>query len=252
MKKLKALQALAVAMFLSGFLPQVHAASVTFAGTNGALAASATFTASNNFLIVTLSNTSTNDVLMQNNILTALFFDVSGPVLSLNAATGSAVVPSGSSVLFGSTDPGGVVGGEWEYLAGISNSVPTHQNYGISSSGFSIFGNANFPGSNLEGPAAVDGVQYGITSAGDNPTTGQSAVTGDNGLIQNTVVFTLPGLPTGFDPSTQISRVSWQYGTMLSPTDPTVTGSLVPEPGCGALVGIVGTLGFFLRRKVSF
>src|SRR5262249_35125939 len=140
-------------------------------------------------------------------ILTAVFFEISGPLITLTPATGSAIVPVGSSVLFGGTDPGGVVGGEWGYAGGIGGSSPNGARYGISSSGFGIFGAANFPGSNLSGPTALNGVDYGITSAGDNPLTGQSAVTGSNPLIHNTVVFTLPGLPGGFDPSTSISNI---------------------------------------------
>jgi hypothetical protein len=38
-----------------------------------------------------------------------------------------------------------------------------------------------------------DGLQYGITSGSDNPSTGNAAVTGANALIQNSVVFTFSG-----------------------------------------------------------
>lgn len=221
-----------------------HAAMITFSGSQGSLAASVSFDTSGTDLIITLSNTSTADVTVQNQILTAVFFDVAGPLLTLNPGAGSAVLAPGSSVLFGSTDPGNVVGGEWAYMAGISGSAPYSANYGISSAGFGIFGSANFPGSNLQGPNSVDGIQYAITSAGDNPATGQSAVTGNNALIQNSVVFTLPGLPIDFDPSTMIPNVVFQYGTSLSDTS-----IQVPAPGAMALLLVSALCGRLRRRR---
>jgi hypothetical protein len=152
-------------------------------------------------------------------------------------------------VLFGGTDPGGVVGGEWAYLEGISSGTPNHANYGISSSGLGgLFGSPNFPGSNLNDPAALDGINYGITSAADDPTTGQTAVTGASPLIQSSVVFTLKGLPANFDPSTRISNVFFQYGTALSPTDPGFKFTFTPEPGTISLVAF-GLIALNLRRR---
>src|SRR5262249_38071850 len=147
------------------------------------------------------TNTSDGDVLMPVDVLTAVFFDVSGPALSLTPT--SAVLNGGSTVFFGTTDPGNVVGGEWAYKGGLVGE-PAGDHYGISSTGINLFGPGDrFPGNNLQGPDSPDGLQYGITSAGDNPATGNSPVTGDNALIQNSVVFHLSGLPAGFDPSTQ-------------------------------------------------
>jgi hypothetical protein len=126
---------------------------------------------------------------------------------------------------------------------------------GISSSGYGLFSGATFPGPNLEPPAALDGLQYGITSAGDNPFTGNAAVTGGNPLsknplIKNSVVFTLSGLPSGFDPLTlnAITNVSFQYGTSLA--EPNVLGggpgggAPVPEPSSVLLLGsgLIGLL----------
>ena len=218
-----------------------HATPIIFSASQGSLAASVSFDTSGTDLIITLTNTSTEDVTVQNQILTAVFFDVAGPQLTLNPAAGSAVLNGGSSVLFGSTDPGNVVGGEWQYLSGISGSAPFGANYGISSAGFGIFGSPNFPGSNLQGPAGINGLQYGITSAGDDPSTGQLAVTGTNALIQNSVVFTLPGLPLGFDPSALISNVTFQYGTSLLDTN-----IQTPAPGALSLMAISI---FGLRRR---
>jgi hypothetical protein len=239
---MKNIQNLVGVLFATAWLaatPCVHAASVTFSASTNDLAASATFDTSGSSLIVTLRNTSLFDVLAQNRILTAVFFDVDGPLLSLTPGTGSAVLDFGSVVHFGGTDPGGVVGGEWAYLSGISGQTQFGQNYGISSSGFGIFGGANFPGTDLSPPPALDGVNYGITSAGDNMTTGNLAVIGGRPLIQNSVVFTLPGLPLGFDPSALIKNVTWQYGTSLNsddPNEPVIGYTPVPEPGVGSVL----------------
>jgi uncharacterized protein (TIGR03382 family) len=98
--------------------------------------------------------------------------------------------------------------------------------------GLGIFGNANFNGPNLQGPVGVDGLQYGITSAGDNPATGNTPVTGSNALTKDAVVFTLSGLPQNFDVS-RIGNVWFQYGTALSePQIPT------PTPGAAAILGL--------------
>lgn len=226
------IQSVAVVGAAAWLCAPVDAAFISFSASSGNLAASVSFDTSGTDLLVTLTNTSTADVTVQNQILTAVFFDVAGPVLTLNPSTGSAVLGGGSTVLFGSTDPGNVVGGEWQYLAGIGGDAPHGANYGISSAGFGIFGSPNFPGSNLQGPNAINGVQYGITSAGDNPSTGQPAVSGSNALIQNRVVFTIPGLPFGFDPSVAISNVNFQYGTSLLDSNIEV----VPAPGVASLL----------------
>jgi hypothetical protein len=74
-----------------------------------------------------------------------------------------------------------VVGGEWAYKAGIHG--PHGQDYGISSTGLDIFGSSGrFPGPNLQGPNAVDGLQFGITSAGDDPASGFHALRPAEGI----------------------------------------------------------------------
>lgn len=154
---------------------------------------------------------------------------------------------SGGAIFFGGTDPGGVVGGEWAYKAGLSG-LPRGATQGISSSGLDIFGPGDlFPGNNLQGPNSPNGLQYGITSAGDISTLGNTPVTGANALIHNSVVFTLSGLPEGFNPSDSgaITNVSFQYGTSLS--EPNIP---VPEPVSLILLGS-GLIGIaVLRRRV--
>lgn len=189
-------------------------------------------------LIITLTNSSLNDVLVQSSVLTGVFWDITGPALSL--MTVSAVLGPGSIVHFDSPPPGDVVGGEWAYVGGLSG-APENTDYGISSSGLGLFGDPNFPGPNLDDPFAVDGLNYGITSAGDNMATGQSAVTGTRPLIQSSVVFTLMGLPSGFDPAVSINNVQFQYGTSLADAH-------FPTPGAAALMGIAGLFAGRRRR----
>lgn len=227
------------ALSLCGLAGSANAAM--FTGSSGSLEATVDFNVNGTTLEVLLSNSSMNDVLAQASLLTGVFFQVSGAALSLTPT--SAVVPAGSSVVFGTPDPGNVVGGEWAYESSLAGGPSGAGAYGISSSGLGLFGAANFPGNNLEGPVAVNGPQYGITSMGDNLATGNSTVTGGVGMIKHAVFFTLTGLPADFDLS-RIHGVSFQYGTALD--EPSFPG--VPTPGAAALFGVAAMTGLRRRR----
>ena len=193
---------------------------ITFTGVSGGLAASAEFTVAGNDLVVTLTNTAASDVMVPSDLLGGVYWN---SAIALNLTRTSAALGAGSVVHFGSTDPGGVVGGEFGYRGDITalelaaSGVLTDQQYGISANGLDVFGPPDlFPGTDLDPPASPNGMNYGITSAGDNTATGNSPVTGDNPLIQNQVIFTLTspgGLPLGFDPAEHILDVTVQYGT---------------------------------------
>jgi hypothetical protein len=213
---------------------------LTATASQGNLAASATFDVQGSNLVVTLTNTSLEDVLVPADVLTSVFFDFGS---SLVLTPVSAVLDAGSVVHFGGTDPGGVVGGEWAYRAALAG-APHGAAYGISSSGLGLFGPADlFPGSDLSPPASPNGLNYGITSAGDDMATGNAAVTGSIPLIQNAVVFTLSGLPEGFDPTASIQNISFQYGTAL--TDPNLP---TPAPTSG-VIALGGALLLARRRR---
>jgi hypothetical protein len=212
---------------------RVDATPVTFSSSSGELAASAVFDIVSGNLQVTLRNTSMMDVVRPVDVLTAVFFSAKGTLTPI-----SALLPSGSVALFG-PDGGGNVGGEWAYASGLSG-APGGANSGISSTGLDLFGAANFSGPNLYDPEALDGLNYGITSAGDDPAIGNAKVTGGVPLIKDSVVFTL-GAYSGFS-LTDISDVTFQYGTSLSEVQ-------VPEPGTLLLLGS-GLIGLVAYRRI--
>jgi hypothetical protein len=227
------------------------AGPISYSFSNGDRAAQVDFVRSGSDLIVTLTNTSSADALVPTDILTAVFFDVTGnPLLTRT----SALVPLGSSVLVGGTGadvtPGDrVVGGEWSYINSISD--PANHNEGISSTGVGTFGPGNrFPGSNLQGPDSPDGIQYGITAAGDNLLTGNGGLSGQH-LIKNSMVFTLAGF--GSEPDAVITAARFLYGTSLS--EPQFEGTIltpVPEPSALALAALgLAAMIFTLRRTRS-
>jgi hypothetical protein len=212
-------------------------ADLVFSGSSGNLAASADFALSGSTLTVTLTNTSTHDVLVPTDVLTGLGFHTTHTLTPVSASL------NGSSVFYGSLAAAGV-GAGWQYKSGLS----FHGfNSGISTVGFGIFG----PDGNFASPAVkVDGLDYGILSAGDNTATGNTGVTGHGPLIKNSVQFTLTAA-SGFSLSELGNSVVFQYGTALSDTH--FNPPPVPEPSTMAIAGL-GALGFVayrLRRRYS-
>jgi hypothetical protein len=224
----------------------VQATSVTHAVSQGPLAASATFDVSSSSLVVTLTNTSTCDCRVPSDLLSAVLFDLAGdPVLT----PASAVLGADSHVCFG-TDlyandpgPGGSVGAHWAYTDDISaGSAPVLARYGISSAGLDVFGKHDvFPGGLVGGEnTPPDGMPYGMLSAGHDLGQGNGGMLAIP-LIKDSVVFTLDGLPGGFNPSQAVTNVFFQYGTSWTP---------IPEPVtmAGMLMG-VGSLFAYVRRR---
>ena len=219
-----------------------RAADFTWSFSSGALSANAVFhDAGGGTLQITLTN-SGGDVLVPADLLTALFFNCACGTLTPVSAT----LAGGSTVLFGSNGDGNV-GGEWAYAAGVSG--PGGATRGISAVGFGLFGSPNFDGPDLDGHASLGGMDYGVASSGDDPTTGNTPVTGTNPLIKNSVTFTFDG----FNGNPSFSNISFQYGTSLNePNSGGGTGAgtgigsgsgggsgqtLVPEPASLLLFG---------------
>jgi hypothetical protein len=238
---------------ISGLLAptSTQAAPLVFTGTSGNLSAAVSFDNVGGNLVVTLANVGA-DVMVPADILTAVFFDLAG----VGALTPVSALLAGASTVHFDADgqpAGGDLGGEWAYESGLA--APGGATKGISSSGFGLFGGSNFGGVDLDGPAALGGFNYGLLSQVDNQTTGNPQVTIGSAvpLIQSAVVFTLSGLPLGFDPSVpgNITNVSFQYGTAL--TEPSVPGSGdfpdVPEPAVLSLLAVgLGVGASRLRR----
>ena len=195
--------------------------------------------------------------------LSGLFFDISSaPTLTPNSAS----VASGSSIVNASScSPGPCSGvtnldGEWgyQYSAGGFAGGPSAA-YGIASSGYLNTGlagdignfNGGSAGTNLDGPASLDGPNFEILPTGVSFSGGLSSTP----IVENAVDFSLSGLPGNFV-FADISNVSFQYGTSFSETNLTGTptgtsggsqGATVPEPASVALLA-VGLLGLALVR----
>lgn len=229
----------ALALVLPLTAASAQAAPISFSASSGTLGAKVTFNVVAGNLTVLLENVG-GDALVPADALSAVFFDING-VGALTPV--SAVLAPGATVVNDSAPAGGVVGGEWAYASGLA--APGSATEGISSSGFGLFGNANFPGANLDGPTAVNGMNYGLLSWSDNFATGNPQVTaGGNPFVKGGVLFTLSGVPVGFDPSAtgKISHVVFQYGTGLNepclfgtPDNPDLPD--VPEPTSLTLLG---------------
>ena len=218
--------------------------ALLISASDGPLSAEADFTVSGSNLTVKLINTSTYDVLVPSNVLTAIFFNLNvGPLTPV-----SALLSGGSTVFY---DPqgqpaGGNVGGEWAYNAGLAG-LPNGATQGISSTGLGIFGQPNFNGPDLSSPIALNGLNYGILSAGDNAATGNGGITGSEGLIKNQVTFTLSGLPSGFtEADLHLTDVSFQYGTALTEPNIEYRGS-VSAPATLSMLA----LGFVLVASIG-
>lgn len=107
---------LALVLALALAATPARAVPVTFSGGTGSLSALATFDESGANLIITLSNTSSADVTGASQVLTSLFFSITG---------NPALTPSSARLAVGSTVPngpdgGGNVGGEWAYRSSLS------------------------------------------------------------------------------------------------------------------------------------
>jgi len=201
-----------------------------------------TFAQDGSNLIVTLENISPVGVMVPVDVLTGVFFNLPGVTLT----PVSAFLAPGSSVLFPSTgigvDSNGQIGGEYGYVDGLTG-MPSGANMVISAVGLDdIVGPPDlFPGGLLWDPKSPNGLGYGIVNGIDPD--GNAKVSGAVPLVQSGVVFTLSGLLGPLDLESNISGVTFNYGTEFNPNP-------IPAPGA-ILLGSLGLcmVGWWQRRK---
>lgn len=221
--------------------PTASRASVSFTGTDGTRVATAAFSSSGNDLIIVLTNPAMSDAMKQIDILSALFFDLDTPgPLTLQSAVASGAlgvyqqnstansVANGSLTSFsvpnlaapGSTNGGpGAFQGGWQFREDMGGLSGVSQTRGLGTNGLGVFNGGEVK--------LTDNLDFGLTSAGDDETTSQAKQLFNMPLVQDSITFTLSGLPTGFVlDETTVSNVRFQYGTSLS--EPSTTGELPP------------------------
>ncbi len=232
-----------VAIFALGNSSGLQAGGV-FSFSEGTLAAQATFAQNGTTLIVTLENTSVFDVLSPSDVLTGIFFDLT------NIDDGSltptrAVLGDGSSIWSPKKRDGtdhGEIGGEYGFRDDLVSLLSeTTMVISAVDLGQLIEKSDRFPGKNLFGSRSglLEGIDYGLLSAFDDPLTGDSSVTGKTPFVSNSVVFELAGLPGDFVLDGNISGVRFNYGSNFSP---------VPEPSTLVLMAF-GAAATFMRRR---
>jgi hypothetical protein len=167
-----------------------------------------------------LLNTSTADSWVPTDVLTGLFFNLSGATLNpLSASLGE------GSVIYDLASYSKNVGGEWAFGSKLGIGTKTYS-YGVSAAGLGLFGPKDRfdTSSNLAGTENVGGLDFGIVTAGDNQATANGGL--DRNLIKGSVVFTfgLSNLSSNFDLAKAIGDVRFQYGTSTS--EASFSGSL--------------------------
>ncbi|HET7569879.1 MAG TPA: XDD4 family exosortase-dependent surface protein [Gammaproteobacteria bacterium] len=257
---LSALGAAAILFTVSAAVatPITFTASGTAAGNS--VSASAQFTFSGDNLTIVLTNTSGaatgQDV--PGSTLTGLFFDLTGnPTLTPVSATASDIVQEGECDTGDCSGTGVDVGGEFGYQHESGSGFPNGAGEGIASAGYITTGlphnignfNNGAAGTDLDSPASLDGINFGIVSNSyANPNGGLAS----EPLVQDHVTFFLSGVD-GLD-NLDISNVSFQYGTSFSEANIPAT-PVQPVPGPDGLLMfatgllLLAGLGYASRKK---
>ena len=237
--------------------------SGTNAATGDAISAKALFTVSTNgTLLVTVLNT-TGNTLGRGDVLTGIFFDVSGSVTTptdgaskVTTSYTSPVTSGQESATYQNSGTGGnlvkdatqaSIDGSFVFKD-VHAITGTSFKYGVNSSGFSNSGNnPNYSFSGFTtGGGGDDYAIVGLTTAKING--------GAIELIRNEVNLSISGWGSNLTSASQISSMSFAFGSGAqtvggTATYITVAGAQTPEPGSFALLGAAMGTGFCIYRK---
>jgi len=235
----------------------------TGSGTQGgnSVSASASFTISGNTLTLVLTNTSpANSLESPTSTLSGLMFQLGGsdPALTPVSATASTILNSANCTPASACTGANVnVAGEWGYQTGFSFMSLSNAE-AIGAAGYINTGlpmdignfNGGAAGTNISGPASLDGIDLAIVSATVGPLNGGlSSVP----LVQDTATFVFTGV-SGFLES-DIGNVSFLYGTSPEGSVGSCAGLIcggvtgeIPEPATLMLFG-AGLIGLAAARR---
>jgi len=237
-----------IALAAIGLGLSAQPAKANWVFSSGDLSASADFTVVGSTLTVTLKNTASVSPNDPAGVLSALFFNYSGPGsisftplgMGHSAATASGAANyAGNYGGFGPKD----IGGEWAFNTSVHGF-----NYGLSSTGLNLFGPGDrFNNNDLTSPDSPDGIQWGIVNSGYVNGSGNGGVQ-DIPFVRDTATFkfTISG---GFDP-TKITGVEFLYGTAFGEGGGGGTPHDVVTPAPAGLVLLVSGLPVLALRRV--
>jgi hypothetical protein len=248
-----------------GFGVSDAGATAFFTGSSNGLSATAEFTISGNAgarqLTIILTNTDSATgaaaPAVPADVLTGIFFNMGTGTFTPESATvkpGDIIQGAYCNVPANCGASQTNVGGEFSY-------VQSGTTRGISSSGYidNDASSGNFGGSNLDDPAALDGINFGIVPDLWVASGSTNNKLKKEPLVAGAVTFVLD-IPDNVSEA-DIKNVTFQYGTALS--EPHFTGettggisttgrSTVPEPGTLSLLALaLSGAAYRMRRRAK-